>query len=338
MSLSHIRRHLALALAAPFLLASQASQAEVQVVTSIKPLELLVRAVAPEDVQVTTLVPPGASPHTYTLRPSQRRALSEADAIFWIGPDMETFLERLLAGSDFRDRSHALNTEPGAGHPHHDHADHDEDAHADDDHDHDHDHDHDEDAHASEHDHDHGHHHDHGDGPDPHLWVDPAQALKMAHQIRDVLAGLDKMDKAELDRNLDAFEAALTAKEQAIREQLEPAKDISLFAYHSALTRFAEHYGLHLAGILTLNPELSPGARHVQEVQEKLAKANHPCLLTEPQFNRQWWLSITEGLDLTFSTWDPLAIDIPATPDGYLAFQQSIADAVMQCLPEQAQH
>ncbi len=90
--------------------------------------------------------------------------------------------------------------------------------------------------------------------------------------------------------------------------------------------------------MLTLNPELSPGARHVAEVQNKLREASHPCLLTEPQFNRQWWRSITEGLNVTFSTWDPLAMDIDANGTGYLDFQQSVADAVLKCLPEDTQH
>ena len=119
---------------------------------------------------------------------------------------------------------------------------------------------------------------------------------------------------------------------------MAPAREIDIFAYHSALVRFTEHYELELAGVLTLNPELSPGARHVAEVQDKLRAATHPCLLTEPQFNRQWWRSITEGLNVTFSTWDPLAMDIPATETGYLDFQQSIADAILQCLPEDTQH
>lgn len=316
-----IRKPLALSLLAALLFASQPGHAEVKVVTSIKPLELLVRAIAPE-AQVTTLVPPGSSPHTYSLRPSQRQALSAADAIFWVGPDMETFLERLLTSPEFRQRSHALQQGLIPGHEGealHDH-DHDADTH---------------DAEAAHHDEDHdehGHSHDHGDN-DPHLWVDPALALDMARQIRDILRGMDGLDPQQLDHNLAGFEAALAAKESAIREQLRPLADISLFAYHSALTRFAEHYELNLAGILTLNPDVAPGARRVRELKQTLTAAHHPCLLTEPQFNRQWWHSITEGTEVTLSTWDPLATDIPATPDGYLSFQQSIADAISRCLP-----
>ena len=78
------------------------------VVTSLKPLELLVRAVAHDQVAVTTLVPAGSSPHTYQLRPSQRQDLEDAERVFWVGPDMETFLTRLLSGPDLRDRAVAL--------------------------------------------------------------------------------------------------------------------------------------------------------------------------------------------------------------------------------------
>jgi len=297
------------------------------VVTSIKPLELLVKAAAGDSVQVSTLVPAGSSPHNYTMKPSQRRALEQADAIFWVGPEMETFLSRLLSGSEFAGRVVAFTDAPEGEDDHH------EDSHEDEHAGHDHgDHDH------SGHDHHDDHGHDHGDGEDPHIWTDPQLALDMARDIHAKLATLEDMNKEELDANLARFEQDLSAAEQDIKASLAPVHGISLFAYHSAFERFAEHYELQLDGVLTLNPELAPGARHIAEVQDKLRQANQPCLLTEPQFNRQWWRSITEGLDVTFSTWDPLATDIESTSEGYIQFQQSIADAVLECLPEKAQH
>nr|WP_239985707.1 zinc ABC transporter substrate-binding protein [Marinobacter salexigens] len=284
--------------------------ADTRILASIKPLELLVRAIATEDMHVTTLVPPGSSPHNYSMTPSKRRMLEDADVIFWVGPQMETFLSRILTGRDFGERSVALmqrDAESEQDHQAESHSDHD-------------------------------HAHDHEDGEDPHIWVDPHMALAMAETIRDSLAQLNGADKPALDQNLETFRASISAKEALIRKQLEPMQSVSLFAYHSALTRFAEHYGLNIEGVLTLNPELSPGARHIAAVQNKLRGANHPCLLTEPQFNRRWWHSITEGLDVTISTWDPLAMDIDANAEGYTAFQQSIADALLTCLPENAEH
>lgn len=295
---------ISLTLSASAFLYGSSALAETHILASIKPLELLVRAVATEDMLTSTLVPAGSSPHNYSMTPSKRRALQSADVIFWVGPDMETFLSRLLTGNEFGARSVALMA-PSEGH----------------------------DSHEESHD-EHSDGHDHGDGEDPHIWVDPHMAVTMAESIRDTLAGLDGADKPALDRNLEAFRVAIAQKEQQIRTQLAPLKGTSLFAYHSAFTRFSEHYNLNVEGVLTLNPDLSPGARHIAEVQDSLRRANRPCLLTEPQFNRQWWRSITEGLDVTFSTWDPLATDIAVTASGYVAFQQSIADAVLKCLPE----
>lgn len=285
---------------------STASQAAVQIVASIKPVELIVRAVATDDMQSTTLVPPGSSPHTYSMKPSERRALEEAEVIFWVGPEMETFLSRLVSGQEFRPRTVALMARDRA---------------------------------ITE-DHGHGHDdgHNHGDGEDPHIWLDPELAIEMAQTIHQTLSALEGVDTRALESNLARFTDSVREMDETIRRQLAPAHDISLFAYHNAFTRFAGHYDLQLDGVLTLNPELSPGARHIAGVQDKLRKANHPCLLTEPQFNRQWWRSITQGLNVTFSTWDPLATDVAVSSDGYNQFQQSIVDAVLKCLPEDTQH
>ncbi len=155
-------------------------------------------------------------------------------------------------------------------------------------------------------------------------------ALEMAREIHRQLSGLPEADQATLDTNLNQFEQRLLNTEAEIRTRLEAARNISLFTYHDAFGRFAEHYGLQIAGVLTLSPERSPGARHVAEVQQRLRQSENACLLTEPQFERQWWRSITEGIPVTFSTWDPLATDIAATADGYFEFQSGLADAVLQ--------
>lgn len=317
------RSTLATAIAASALLSLPSVSAATEVVTSLKPLELIVHAIAEDDVHTSTIVPAGSSPHTYTMKPSRRRALEKADVIFWVGPEMESFLTRLLSGEEFEARSVSLMP----GEQDDDHRGHDE---------HEEHNDH-EDEHTEQ-SHDHGHGHDHGDGEDPHIWTDPALAIEMAERIRDALAELEGADTKTLDNNFERFKAQVADTEATIREKLAPVHDISLFSYHDAFSRFAEHYELELADVLTLNPELSPGARHIAEVQNKLKDATHPCLLTEPQFNRQWWTSITRGLDVSFSTWDPLATDIEVTKTGYLDFQNSIADAVLKCLPENAQH
>ncbi|MFW5824737.1 MAG: metal ABC transporter solute-binding protein, Zn/Mn family, partial [Marinobacter sp.] len=174
-------------------------------------------------------------------------------------------------------------------------------------------------------------------GEDPHVWLDPALALAMAETMAEHLKQLDGVDTDAIDSNLAAFSDDLKALEADIREQLAPARDLDLFTYHDAFSRFAGHYDLSIAGVLTLNPERTPGARHLAQVQERLNNAPNPCLLTEPQFDRQWWRSLMEGVDMPLSTWDPLAADIEPSAQGYLEFQRSLARAVLGCLPENAQ-
>lgn len=295
---------LSVALAPLLLLAfSVNAAASAKVVTSIKPLELLVLSVAEEDVEITNLVPAGSSPHTYTMKPSQRRALENADRVFWIGPQLETFLTRLLEGAELRNRTVALGPEEA-----------------------------DEEGHHHEQPH-HGDGHNHGDS-DPHVWLDPALALEMADRIRQSLSELPGADATKLEQRLSQFREKLSVAESEIREKLQSLEDISLFTYHDAFSRYAEHYGLEVEGVLTLNPEVSPGARHMAEVQKQLRNAKNPCLLTEPQFQRDWWQGITGGMDITLAEWDPLAGDITPSANSYIDFQHDIADSVLRCLQD----
>ncbi|MEQ5834445.1 zinc ABC transporter substrate-binding protein [Marinobacter sp. NFXS9] len=295
-----------------------------RVVTTIHPLSLLTRAVAPDNIEITTLVPAGASPHTYQLRPSDRRALANADLILWVGPQMETFLEKLMSDPALAPRVQAL-TPPKIAEATHEHLHEDDEQ----------DGDHDEHEHEHEHEVEHGHHH-HG-GVDPHIWLDPTIAATMAETIRDRLTAIDPDDAETINQRLSAFEQALKQKDADLKSQLSDMDRVDLFTYHDAFRRFAEHYGLHVAEALTITPEQTPGARHLSEVQEKLAAADTPCLLTEPQFNRDWWHGLTQNVDVTITTWDPLGSDVPVTQDGYLNFQQALADSVLSCLPEKAQ-
>ena len=86
-----------IALSASLLVISPA-HAEVRVLTSIKPLQLIAAAVQDGVGTPEVLLPPGASPHNYALRPSDVRRVREVDLFYWIGPDLESFLPRVLQG------------------------------------------------------------------------------------------------------------------------------------------------------------------------------------------------------------------------------------------------
>lgn len=145
------------------------------VVTSIKPVHSLVSAVMEGVGEPGLIVKGAASPHSYSLRPSDAQNLQNAKLVFWIGRDLENFLAkpieslgenaRLVTLSEAHDLTKLKFREGGPfeahdhGHDDHDHDKHDHDEHAHGEHDHD-KHDHDKHAHG-EHDHDKHDHDEH---------------------------------------------------------------------------------------------------------------------------------------------------------------------------------
>ncbi|WP_300034859.1 zinc ABC transporter substrate-binding protein [uncultured Roseobacter sp.] len=152
-----------------FVLLAAAARAEApRVATDIGPVHSLVSQVMQGAGEPDLLIPPGASPHAYAMRPSEARALSRADVVFWIGPSLTPWLagpvETLAASARHvtlteTDGVTLLAFREGADFSGHDHAVHDkaEDHGHDDEHGHDGHDDHDD--HAGEE----GHHDDHDD-------------------------------------------------------------------------------------------------------------------------------------------------------------------------------
>jgi zinc transport system substrate-binding protein len=189
--------------------------AEPKVVASIKPVHSLVAGVMQGVGEPILLTPGGASPHEYSLRPSDMRAISEAQVVFWIGPDLEMFLIKPLANVEDRVRIVALMDAPdltilplregGAWEPH---------AHAHDDH-----------GHGHDHGHDHGRSHDHGHSDhDAHVWLDPINAIAMVRQIVATLVEVDSDHQADYARNGAALIERLEQLNQRLAAELQPVQ------------------------------------------------------------------------------------------------------------------
>ncbi len=203
------------------------------VVTSIKPVHSLVAAVMEGVGKPHLIVGGGASPHTYSMRPSDARSLQNAKAVFWIGPEMEAFLAKpveslsqdakLITLSEAHDLTRLKFREGGPfeGHDHdadhgheeaHEHEDEHHDEHAHDEHDHEKDHDHDAehtDAEKHEHDgeHDHADEHDHAEEHDHEKDHDHADEHKHAEEHdhekeHDHAEGHDHAEHGEIDMHL----------------------------------------------------------------------------------------------------------------------------------------
>ncbi len=332
-----------LLVAASFLLSpvGGAWAADIEVVTSIKPVHSLVAAVM-DGVGEPGLILQGAgSPHTYSLRPSQARMLAGADVIFWVGPNLEAFmakpLESLADGADLVTLSKADGVtllEPREGGTFEAHS------HGDDDDGHDHGaesheeagHDHDKETHSeaahAEHDHDHG--------PDAHLWLDPENARAMVRTIVAELSRADPDNAQTYSDNAKKVEEELTALESEIAAELAPVKDRPFIVFHDAYQYFEKRFGLAAAGSITVSPEVIPGAQRVDEIHAKVKSLKAACVFSEPQFEPRLIEVVTEGTDAKSGVLDPLGAELTDGPGLYFELIRSMATSLKECLTPQS--
>lgn len=296
------------------------AQAEVRVLTSIKPLQLIAAAVQDGVGEPDVLLPPGASPHHYALRPSDVRRVRDADLLYWIGPDMEAFLPRVLESRDkpqvaVQDLPGMTLRHFGDSHDEHDH-DHDE-----------HDHEH---AHGAD---DLGHDHDHRPGSlDAHLWLAADNAKVIAARMAADLTKLDAANAARYAANLRAFEARLDALDGRIRPQLAALQGKPYFVFHEAFDYFEADYGLKHAGVFSVLTEVQPGARHVAAMRERLQQTGPSCVFSEPPLRPRLAETLTAGLPVKLAELDALGGALPADAKGYEQLLENLAGGLSECL------
>ncbi|MHA6963134.1 zinc ABC transporter substrate-binding protein ZnuA [Zobellella denitrificans] len=320
-----------LLLALPLLFSSQVRALEV--LTTIKPLQLIASAITDGMNEPELLLAPGTSPHDYALRPSDVRRLNQADLVVWVGPELEGFLTPLLAGKDNSLALLAL-VEP-EGHEDHDHQEQDGEHHGHHEH---HEH-HDEHDHQDEHhtgkisveEQDDDHEHDHGD-KDPHIWLDPHHGERIATLLADRLSQLDPANADLYQRNLATFRTELAKTDSAVAERLAPARGKGYFVFHDAYGYWEDHYQLPALGHFTVNPERAPGAQTVARIHQALREAQAECVFAEPQFRPAVVEAVVRNTQARIGILDPLATDIAAGPRGYFAFMQQMAAAMAGCL------
>ncbi|WP_295472447.1 zinc ABC transporter substrate-binding protein ZnuA [uncultured Pseudomonas sp.] len=302
------------ALAAPSL-----AQAEVQVLTSIKPLQLIAAAVQDGVGKPDVLLPPGASPHHYALRPSDVRRVADVELFYWVGPDMEGFLPRVL-----QNRSRpavAVQSLPGMQLRHFGE---DQASHAD------HDHDHDE-AHADAGDDDHDH--DHRPGSlDSHLWLSTVNARVIAAKMAADLSAADPAHAARYASNAQAFGKRLDALDARIKARVSGVAGKPWFVFHEAFDYFEQAYGLQHTGVFSVASEVQPGARHVAAMRERLKEAGKTCVFSEPPMRPKLAETLTAGLPVKLAELDALGGYTPASANGYEQLLEKLGNDLAGCL------
>ncbi len=322
----------------PWLLVPAVAAAEVPAVAvDIPPVHSLVDRVMGELGSPDLVIQPGASPHGYSMRPSEAEALARADVVFWVSDDLTPWLSRgrqSLADGALEVElmevagTRRLEYRQGATFDAHGHA-HDEHAH--DAHDHDHDHDH-----GHGHGHDHGHSHE---GLDPHGWLDPVNAQAWLEAIAESLADLDPDNADTYRQNAAEGQAELEALVEELDERLVDARDARFVVFHDAYQYFESRFGVPAVGAIALGDASDPSPARIREIQARVAELDVQCVFREPQFNPALVESVfgDTGVETSIVI-DPLGVDLPLGADLYPQLLGRLADGVARCASGTSTH
>lgn len=312
--------------AAPFLAvliaASTPAIAETpRIVTDIPLTRGLVEAVAGESAEVTALVEGAGDPHSFQMRPSQARALADADLVIWVGEELTPWLDRALranaegvprlalldadgvhlreAGSDAH--GHEDDAQGDHGHGNHGHGDHEHAA----------------DAH---------------DGIDPHAWLDPANAAIWVDAIAGALSAADPAGADGYNSRAAALRDDIRALDAELSETLAPARDARLVFQHDAYGYLTGHFGIGDTAAIADTDGVDPGAGRMAELTGRGGAA---CIFGEIGQNPTVPERLAREMGAGFAVLDPTGAEVPPGPGHYRALMTGLAEAIRACVAPQ---
>jgi zinc transport system substrate-binding protein len=227
------------------------AEAVVRVVATIFPIADIVRQIGNDAVEVVTLLPPGASPHTFEPTPAQMREVAQARVFVRVGAGLDTWTEKLLAARNptltvltLTDGVPLLSLtgehaeEPG------------------------------------------------GHGGDPHVWLDPVLVRdQLVPAISTALTQAAPEQHERFETGAAALREALTRLDADIRAALAPLSNRNFIGFHSAWRYFGDRYGLHQVAVVEAFPGKEPSAREIAAVVDKARAMQVRVILIEPQMN-----------------------------------------------------
>ena len=314
------------------LLFSAPLKAEINVVTSIKPLHSLISYIMDGVGEPELIIDGVASPHNFQIKPSHAKMLQNADLVIWVGEDLESFLPTALKSIpkdavvfELLDQSGLKKLKFREKNIFEGHDDHGHDNHAKKDDDHD-EHGHDDHG-KKEDDHD-DHGHAHGEY-DPHIWLDPANAKVIVKKITNQLSKIDKDNSSTYKSNSKKVLKDLDNLIKQIKSEIN--KDASFVVFHDAYQYFEKRFGINVIGALTVNPDVMPGAEQLAEIREVIEHEKAKCIFSEPQFNPNIINSIASDTGVKTGVLDPLGANIDKGKNMYFDLIKDMSNSLKDC-------
>lgn len=285
--------------------------AEPQIAATVAPIHSLVSMVSTGLAKVDLIIRPGASPHDYALKPSEAAALDDAEIVFWVGEGLERWMAKALTTlaadavvielGGVEGTRHLAAREGGVWGDH-------------------------------EHDHAEDHGDDHHGAVDPHLWLDPENALVWLDAIADALGEQDPAHADAYRQNAVEARARIETVIAEIDTRLQPIREKRYVVFHDAYHYFEDRFGLHPLGAISLSDADRPGPARLLEIREAIAESGAVCVFAEPQFEPRLIDTVIEGTDVKTGTLDPIGAGLQPGAGLYPSLMRELAESLADCL------
>ncbi len=285
------------------------------VAADIAPVHSLVSRVMDGIGAPKLVVQSGASPHGYRLRPSEAKALQDADLVFWMGEELTPWLDGALKTLASKASITTLMDQEGVIlhdfresvlFEAHDHSDHDDEK-------------------------DHDDHDDHG-GHDPHAWLSPENAKLWLNIIASKLSVSDPENAATYFMNAAAGQTEIEEMIIEVSATLKPVQGGKFVVFHDASQSFENDFDGYAAGAISLSDASDPSPARVAKILNSIRDVGIQCVLAEPQFKRGLVATVMEGSEATASVIDPLGADLKTGPKLYTQLIINMAKTLRNCL------
>lgn len=256
------------------------------VAVALQPYANIVKNIGGDKVDVVTLLPPGADPHTFEPKPATLKSFARASVYFSDGSGMdEAWMPRFKGVNK---NVEVVKISKGIGL-----------------------------MAAVEHEHEHGHEHVHGEEHehghlDPHIWTSPKRLTLLAKNICEALGRKDPANKAFYEANLAKVLEQTNQLDADLKQAVAkmPVGKRTFIVFHPSYGYLAFDYGMTQMAIEVEGKEPKPKdlAYLVEEGKVHFVRV----VFVQPQFSKRAAQTIAKELNAVVVTTDPLAFDYVA--------------------------
>ena len=269
------------------------------VLVTIKPIHSLVAGVMKGVAEPGLLMKSNQSLHHYNLRPSERRLIAQASLLFWVGPELEVFLPRLLSDNTIDAKSVSLiktktllKLKVQNEHEHHEHV------------------------------------------IDPHIWLSSRNAIALVDEIAYQLSSIDPAHKKQYTQNKNQLKKKIERLSEQFSNKLGNNKK-AYITYHNSIQYLENELKLNNIASIQTNSETQPSAQHISSIVKNIKQNKIRCLVYNEPEKPRLITSLQSQTQTTSVAIDPTGVTIESGENAWFEIMENVTSNLSSCLNKQ---